>query len=344
VKALAFVAVVCIMCGCLGSQPAATTTSIAAGAGCQGLGSQRAADDCYLKRAKDARDISSCALINDSVTRSGCEININLELALRTTTTSTTTIPTASSAAPTTTTAADAPEISTSTTAPQPKAQAETIIDCIRRRSAYDPDGTFYMYGQGCGSKYLSDVSIVSRQTGIYITPLIVQTAGEESDIRVLECFFGPYTAEGKEFVDCPKILCPRTGESDGLGDTTSNSIKAQITKLVKKCIESEDPPATVPTAEEAAAAQAKAIVPEPDTPQEPAQCSSTNPKMDYYVRGTTYGRNGNRTDLCVISQKYPDHDRVRKYFCAPDGSVASVEYMCPVICQEGACMRNIVH
>ncbi|MFH0861686.1 MAG: hypothetical protein V1875_01530 [Candidatus Altiarchaeota archaeon] len=70
--------------------------------------------------------------------------------------------------------------------------------------------------------------------------------------------------------------------------------------------------------------------------------CTSTNPGIEYFVKGVVTDKNGRvSTDYCIISEKYPGRDGVRKYYCNANGFAALIDYQCPTQCMDGACLKS---
>jgi hypothetical protein len=284
---------------------------------------------------------------------SGCMSQTTQETTTTTAATPPTTASTATTEttmAPTTTTAEQPAETTTTTTAPEPptlpgaysdpKDTGYQVYSCAGS-TGKDPNAVYYIYSPGCGNKFLSDASIAARHAGIPIVALKVQASSDSSYTRFLECFFGPKTRENTDFQVCPKMLCPKSGKQATITDLTTSSAQSQMIQFATDCKaqyppqQAEQPSTTTSTETTETTQPAQAAAASPD-------CSSTNPSADYFVKGTTTGKNGAKTDICVVSVKFPSHDRVRKYYCTPDGYVASKEYTCPLQCMDGACVNRI--
>jgi hypothetical protein len=309
------------LCGCL---TVGSESPPGPAGDCRSIADQNASNDCYMLKAKSLRDAGFCDMINDTAARGRCRVEVSLESALKATTTTSTAPATTSTEAPIASTTSIRPP--TTTLAP-----VETVSDCIRRRTGSPAEGVYFAYDRTCGSKFLSDIPAAEKQTGVAITPIDVQAAVRDENLRVLECFFGQYSSGGGEFRACPRILCPQSGKSLPIGETTAYSGATRLIKSVQECASPE-------TASDEDAGMEAA---QDEAPDSPAPCNSTNPRRDYYVKGTTTGTNGQKTDYCLISAKYPDHDTVVKYFCTPNGAVGQVVYTCPIFCMDGACLDH---
>jgi hypothetical protein len=335
----ALIPVVLMVCGCIFSDVQETTsttsTTLAFGDGCQGLAGKVNQDNCYLNLAYGYANASFCQKIRNTPLRDSCTKSVGVTSTLiKSTTTQTPT-----TAAPVAITTSSSQTSTTQTTTPQQNPSGSAVVECTRKLG-FDPDSAYYAYRRGCGSNYVSDASIASRQAGIDVIQLNVQASSNDTYIKVLECFYGAYSDDNKEFKFCPRILCPRTGEYQTLGGSVSSSVQSQLIGFLERCRASSNTrEATLE--KELATTTTTTLPPKASTLAPSSECNSTNPSRDYYVKGVTIGKNGQKTDLCVVSEKYPSHDRVRKYYCTPDGYVALVEYTCPLQCMDGACINQ---
>jgi len=136
--------------------------------------------------------------------------------------TSTTMQSTTTSQAPTTTMAA------TTTT-------LKSTYECVRN-AGYEPDSVLYLYSTRCGDNFLSTASTVEHRTGVDFTKLKIGGYIDESKIKVMECFYGGYSEGNPLFGECPKLLCPRTGETKILTGRSSATVLSQMTGFAKDC------------------------------------------------------------------------------------------------------------
>jgi hypothetical protein len=331
-----------LVCGCISASNKETITSSTVisiqGGDCQGLATDVDRDNCYLNMAHNSQNTSLCELITNAALRGTCVGSVNLEYSLReTTTTSTSTSTTESS---TTSTIPETTTTSMSSTSLSSEVGMDTS-DCVANMG-FNKDSVYYSYTRGCGSKYMNDVSAASRQTGIDIEAINVQATSGNNNFNLLECFYGKFDENNREFKVCPRLLCPRTGKYLTLESTATGSIQSQMILFAEECQGDTRASRLIPQSASDGMESTSTTIRDGDiTPSVAGLCNSTNPSVDYYVKGTTIGVNGQKTDLCVVSEKYPDHNRVRKYYCNPEGFVMAKEYTCPLQCVDGACTRH---
>jgi hypothetical protein len=109
------------------------------------------------------------------------------------------------------------------------------VYNCVAA-AGYDSNDVLYAYSPDCGSRFVSDASMVSIRTGVDITPMNIAVSTENKAIKALECFFGPYSSSNIEFKSCPRLLCPKTGQTKTLSGTASASVSSQMSGFAKAC------------------------------------------------------------------------------------------------------------
>jgi hypothetical protein len=109
------------------------------------------------------------------------------------------------------------------------------IYNCVRS-AGFDPEKVYYGYSPSCGAKFKSDASTSSVRTGIDITPVNIAVMSDDPVMKLLECFYGPYSETNPAFGDCPKLFCPKTGSHQTLSGTISTSALSQMSGFAKKC------------------------------------------------------------------------------------------------------------
>ncbi len=119
-------------------------------------------------------------------------------------TTSTTTSTTSTTMAPPPS-STSLPSTTTSTIAPP------SVYECVQR-AGFDPNSFVYVYEKKCGEMYLDRVVTASNRKGIEVTKIDLGLV-KEKELMILQCFYGKYTLENKAFTDCPRLMCPKTGD-----------------------------------------------------------------------------------------------------------------------------------
>jgi hypothetical protein len=100
----------------------------------------------------------------------------------------------------------------TVTTTTAPPTTLKSTYQCVKN-AGYNPDHFFYLYSQGCGSKYTDEARTASSRKGVDITVVNIGSL-EDKEIKMMECFYGTYADSTKyTFGLCPRLLCPKTGE-----------------------------------------------------------------------------------------------------------------------------------
>lgn len=148
---------------------------------------------------------------------------------------------TATTLAEETTTLAEAE--ATTTTAAALRATATTqrtngvIYNCVKA-AGYDPDWAIYLYskstGRGCGSdaKTIYDIRTAASRSGVEVKFNDISYL-DDGEIRMMECFFGPYSQGNLDFTYCPRLMCPRTGDSTIL---KGGLVVSDASGFLKKC------------------------------------------------------------------------------------------------------------
>lgn len=91
-----------------------------------------------------------------------------------------------------------------------------SAYDCVRFLG-HNPDDVVYAYQNGRGgSRGRGTVSLrvaetAARRKGVGVIRVNVGLLSDRV-IRILQCFYGKYSVEYKEFKKNPRLLCPRTG------------------------------------------------------------------------------------------------------------------------------------
>jgi hypothetical protein len=110
------------------------------------------------------------------------------------------------------------------------------VYGCVKN-AGFDPNKVYYGYSPECGAKYKSDASMVSIRTGVDIQPVNIAVSTDSPVIKLLECFYGPYSVSNPEFGSCPRLLCPKTQDVKTLSGTSSASVSSQMSGFAKKCV-----------------------------------------------------------------------------------------------------------
>jgi len=136
-------------------------------------------------------------------------------------------------------TATTAPQASDTTLAVSPTTlpalQNSAVFNCVQA-AGFDPNKVIFAYSRDCGSKFVSDASMVSIRTGVDIVPMNIGGQLDEKTLKVLECFYGIYSSGNPEFGSCPRLLCPKTGQYKTLSGVSSASVASQMTGFAKDC------------------------------------------------------------------------------------------------------------
>jgi len=111
------------------------------------------------------------------------------------------------------------------------------IYNCVKA-AGYNPDWAIYLYskstGRGCGSdaKTITDIKTAASRSGVEVKFNDI-TYLDDGEIRMMECFFGRYTQDNLDFTYCPRLMCPKTG------DTTivkGGLVVSEASGFLKKC------------------------------------------------------------------------------------------------------------
>jgi hypothetical protein len=129
-------------------------------------------------------------------------------------------------------TTATQPSVTAST---QPPGRTAATYQCVSGLGM-DPNLVYYAYSPNCGSKFLSDASMISIRTGVDIKPINIAVSTEEPAIKLLECFFGPYSDGNPNFKSCPQLLCPKTGQQKILSGLGQSTVSSQMSGFAKNC------------------------------------------------------------------------------------------------------------
>jgi hypothetical protein len=109
------------------------------------------------------------------------------------------------------------------------------VYECVRA-AGYNPDHVVYGYSQGCGDRYVSTASTVSIQKGVRIDAIKIGGTLDQGKLKMLECFYGPYSDANAQFSQCPVLLCPKSGEVKLLSGVSGMSIQSQMSGFALKC------------------------------------------------------------------------------------------------------------
>lgn len=63
-----------------------------------------------------------------------------------------------------------------------------------------------------------------------------ILTEDELGLTALMECFYGQYSEGNPVFGECPKLLCPRTGEMQVLTGRASMTVLSQMTGFANDC------------------------------------------------------------------------------------------------------------
>lgn len=121
------------------------------------------------------------------------------------------------------------------TTTQAPTTTLKSTYGCVEN-AGYEPDNFFYLYsksGRGCGDNFINYVRTGSQRSGVGYT-LIDITRLDDSEIKLMECFYGGYYEGNVEFSYCPRLLCPKTGEIENIDGRSP--VSGQVSGFAKDC------------------------------------------------------------------------------------------------------------
>jgi hypothetical protein len=131
------------------------------------------------------------------------------------------------------------PEVTTTlgaTATTQPPQSNMAIYNCVSKIPGLNPNEVFYGYSTRCGDAFKATASMVSIQKGVDIRPVNIAASTDEPAIKLLECFYGPYSSSNPNFGYCPQLLCPKTGATKILTGMGQSSVKSQMEGFALKC------------------------------------------------------------------------------------------------------------
>ena len=109
----------------------------------------------------------------------------------------------------------------------------ETDVSQCVKDAGYDPDRMFFLYTNTCGQKFAERVKDSSRATGVWAVQLDIGLL-KGMEINLLECFYGPFQPDNRQFFRCPRLLCPRTGKVYDLDSNRPMTLK--IRQFALRC------------------------------------------------------------------------------------------------------------
>jgi hypothetical protein len=103
----------------------------------------------------------------------------------------------------------------------------------------YNPDSMFIVYRPGrsarwgLGSRLARSAKTMGRRKGIQLTRI---SGGllKEDEIKLLQCFYGKYSRDNREFLASPRLLCPRTGKVQDF--RRGRPVGEQLRVFAKEC------------------------------------------------------------------------------------------------------------
>jgi cytoskeletal protein RodZ len=101
--------------------------------------------------------------------------------------------------------------------------------------AGYNADHVIFGYSQNCGAKFVSTASQVSITGAVDIDAINIGGFIDDNKIKMLECYYGPYSETNTLFRQCPVLLCPKTGEVKILGLQGGN-VQSQMSGFAGKC------------------------------------------------------------------------------------------------------------
>jgi hypothetical protein len=121
-----------------------------------------------------------------------------------------------------------------SVTTTQPTATSASY-NCVKN-AGFDPDKVYFGYSPNCGAKLKAEASTAAIRTGVDIASINIAVSSADPVMKLLECFYGPYSPDNPVFGECPKLFCPKTGSQQTLSGTISTSALSQMSGFAKKC------------------------------------------------------------------------------------------------------------
>jgi len=114
--------------------------------------------------------------------------------------------------------------------------QVSQQYECVRN-AGYNPDQVLYLYsktGRGCGNdaNTINAIRTAASREGVEVKYMDI-TILDESEIMVLECFYGAYSQSNLEYTYCPRLLCPMNGD---IKTIHTGPIRSQASGLMKNC------------------------------------------------------------------------------------------------------------